>query len=102
MQQQLQNEVDEKSKLQTANLHLQSELGTLKQLQKSVQKLEHSKKKLEQDYEHYKVFQDQFEDGVICYSGCSISGMVDIQNNACWDSAYIICYWLLLEGFQAL
>ncbi|XP_021371833.1 ankyrin repeat domain-containing protein 26-like isoform X2 [Mizuhopecten yessoensis] len=54
LQQQVEEEVDGKSKLQAKNLQLQSELGSLKRLQKSVEKLERSKTKMEQEYTSYK------------------------------------------------
>jgi len=55
IQKQLQDEVDEKSHLQTRNLQLENELGSLKRLEKNLQKLEKNKKKLEQEYQNYKV-----------------------------------------------
>lgn len=52
----LQDEMDEKEKVQEKNIHLESELKALKKLEKSVQKIDRSKKKLEQEFMSYKVF----------------------------------------------
>ena len=52
----LQDEIDEKEKVQEKNLHLESELKALKKLEKSVQKIDRSKKKLEHEFMSYKVF----------------------------------------------
>ncbi|XP_033746672.1 ankyrin repeat domain-containing protein 26-like isoform X15 [Pecten maximus] len=54
LQQHVEEEVDSKSKLQAKNLQLQNELGSLKRLQKTVEKLERSKSKLEQEHTMYK------------------------------------------------
>ena len=51
----LQDEIDEKEKVQEQNIHLESELKALKKLEKSVQKIDRSKKKLEQEFMSYKV-----------------------------------------------
>ena len=51
----LQDEIEEKEKVHEKNLHLESELKALKKLEKSVQKIDRSKKKLEQEFQSYKV-----------------------------------------------
>ena len=51
----LQDEVDEKEKVQEKNTHLESELKALKKLEKSVQRIDRSKKKLEHEFASYKV-----------------------------------------------
>ena len=52
----LQDEIDEKEKVHEKNVHLESELKALKKLEKSVQKIDRSKKKLEHEFQSYKVF----------------------------------------------
>ena len=52
---QLQEEVDEKERVQHKNIQLENELKTIKKLEKSVQKIDRSKRKLEKEFETYKV-----------------------------------------------
>ncbi|XP_052058985.1 ankyrin repeat domain-containing protein 26-like isoform X2 [Mytilus californianus] len=54
LQQTLESEADEKEKLHSKNVHLQTKIASLKHLEKNVDKLENSKYKLEEDYKMYK------------------------------------------------
>ncbi|CAC5372278.1 Ankyrin repeat domain-containing protein 7 [Mytilus coruscus] len=54
LQQTLESEVDEKEKLHSKNVDLQTKIASLKHLEKNVDKLEKSKYKLEEDYKMYK------------------------------------------------
>lgn len=55
MSRQLQDEVDEKERMQQKNDQLEAELRTIKKLERSVQKIDRSKRKLEQEFKAYKV-----------------------------------------------
>lgn len=52
---QLQDETEEKDRIQQKNLQLEAELKTIKKLERSVQKIDRSKKKLEEEFRVYKV-----------------------------------------------
>lgn len=52
---QLQDEMDEKERVQQKNVQLEQELKTVKKLERSVQKIDRSKRKLEEEFKAYKV-----------------------------------------------
>ncbi|VDI36954.1 Hypothetical predicted protein, partial [Mytilus galloprovincialis] len=54
LQQTVESEVDEKEKLHSKNVLLQTKIASLKHLEKNVDKLEKSKYRLEEDYKMYK------------------------------------------------
>ncbi|XP_063435602.1 ankyrin repeat domain-containing protein 26-like isoform X18 [Mytilus trossulus] len=54
LQQTVESEVDEKEKLHSKNVQLQTKIASLKHLEKNVDKLEKSKYRLEEDYKMYK------------------------------------------------
>lgn len=52
---QLQDEVEEKDRVNEKNKLLEAELKTVKKLERSVQKIDRSKRKLEEEFRAYKV-----------------------------------------------
>ncbi|XP_071153681.1 ankyrin repeat domain-containing protein 26-like isoform X44 [Mytilus edulis] len=63
LQQTVESEVDEKEKLHSKNVLLQTKIASLKHLEKNVDKLEKSKYRLEEDYKMYK--QARMENGYV-------------------------------------